>query len=1273
MKKRVLSLVLAVLMLVVALPLMALPAMASETPTPTYEAADYNALYVQSGLVFGFDFFTTNSHWGGEGYTADLSVDAKKNATAAYTDTVAMLNSFSYRKSATNIKLDLNDRTKAETVAIGDGYLNMSGIHQLLVGQVDIAMGDAYNGSTVELVMTPGTTGTKGQFPVLNDHRFIGEIKDGKYQYSSFGLQNTSAPLVSAPSYNGAAVGLTLGSLGTYVYQMQRPEDTQSFYNFNYEKQGIVKPADVTANESSNFHVGFAATYEGDAVVAITPIASTALSFYQNKPTVVEFEGKKYIVGSVERASTPEGIGEGQPFYHDPATDPGMIVVHRNGETIFRDDAVRYHNNDKSSATYLRLWGQGPNTSMYAGRFYGRVLTADEMAINHAVDLMKWFRLDITDYLSLGNADRVLLAKDLAAYDLLSDRDAVATALLDSYNKIAYDGLLEGLTEGTHAYTATVAFLTVAKQYHLSIAEVKLLPEAERAEIYAAVTAAASLPGLHTQASLQATLDEAFDAILARYIGDVPEYDYKDIYVKQDSLKVAIDFFDAKATDEPVYVGVSYDNWPELYNTYTANWQALGFASKSEAEYAAKDDRDEIVRPNTWEDMLDKYLWKGTNKDLTPLDIADRYYRHDNIRTFGDGYLNCTLNNSIVLPIKDDTTDLTYQVVGKIMGGNWQVRGFRPTFTNSAGGLSVATIAYNAFTVSGTEAAPKTNEAGLASISFPSAERPTVPMTNSVDFTAVVDKAHGGDLGHYYKYEWDATAAKWVVNEVSDPAEANYGPVVYAGKMNLTLYGNGAKMYELDKHYSPNAPDSLGNAGSNIYYAIRFYTCTLTADEIKQNHFADLAGLYDLDLSAYYRLTAEQRADLHHALRSVELGTEADLVKAYYRDVLCDVYYTLAVETEAAAKVIELAKEYLLNIDNILELSPRSRERVYLALANDPLVIEGVDWHPAILQSKLEGIIKSVQEEYFAESVSHRVIDLEGYQVNLTGDVPGMRAVFRMDDTLLERLRLAYPANGIEMTIGVMLLPATAGEVALTVENGNVVLPEEVLGSVIAYDAGGFTDKAIADENGSSYVLEYYPDAENVDTAVAFVGFLCIQLPGEEPIITYETYDAGNIAKGNAFSLVDLSRYVKRTKGMAHKNIQALLNATDDAEDISLRIGNSDLCDYVIYKTAQNMHLIDTVQDIVYSYAGVRLRVAEIGEIGQYENVFYLGAMDTVHTESALYGIQAYGNSFGVWFNDIANADAAIEKLEELFEFTAAAEGHTYHLTAGTEYTFRAR
>ena len=65
--------------------------------------------------------------------------------------------------------------------------------------------------------------------------------------------------------------------------------------------------------------------------------------------------------------------------------------------------------------------------------------------------------------------------------------------------------------------------------------------------------------------------------------------------------------------------------------------------------------------------------------------------------------------------------------------------------------------------------------------------------------------------------------------------------------------------------------------------------------------------------------------------------------------------------------------------------------------------------------------------------------------------------------------------------------------------------------------------------------------------------------------------------------------------------------------------------------------------------------------------------MDTVHTESALYGIQAYGNSFGVWFNDIANADAAIEKLEELFAFTAAAEGHAYHLTAGTEYTFRAR
>ena len=1267
MKKRVLSLALAVLMLLVALPVVTLPASATEEPAPTYEIADYNALYVQNGLGFGFDFFSTNEYWAGEGYSATLP---KNDKTAA----AAVLNSFVYKSANISVKFGFNDTTKEETVVIADGYLDMSGIYQLLVNQADAVMNDAYGaGSTVELVMTPGTTAKGGQFPVLNDHRYVGAISGDSFVFSAITLQNTELPLVKDLTYNGAPVGLKLGTLGTYAFTMRRPEDTQSFYNFSYSAAGVERPAGVDKDSSSNFHVGFAATYEGDTVVAITPVAVTSantFSFYLSKPTIVEFEGKKYIVGKTSRAETL--AGEGEPFLHDPTTDPGMLGIYFNGDTLYYNDAVAYHNNDKSSATYLRLWGSGPDSAMYAGRFYARVLTENEMAINHAVDLMKWFRLDITGYTSLGTNDRVTMAKALASYDLTSDPVAVAVALQDAYNSIAYDGLLDGLTEGTPAYVNTAAFLVVAKQYQLSISELKLLPEYEREEIYNVVTAVAATPIPHTRTELQDVLDEKFNDILSRYIGDQPEYDYKDIYVRQDKLKVALDFFDAKATDDPVLVGVTY-NWLDLYNDYTANWQAKGFASKAAAIEKARLDRTETKTANTWDLMLSKYMWKGTNKDFTALDISDKNYPHDNIRPYGDGYLNCTLNNSIMLPLKDDDTDLTYQVVGQIQGGNWQVRGFRPNFGNSGGVLSVTALSYYGLTVSGTQDEPKFNVGGIPSVNIPkdSKGKSTITCSSvySADFTAVVDKTPGGDTAHYYSYVWDDTlkTPAWVVTEVSDPADANYGPVVYTGKMNLKFYGNGDNIYELDKHYSPNANDSLGNSGSNKYYAIRLYTCTLTEAEIRQNHFADLAGLYDLDLAPYYRLTDAARTELHDLLRTVELGTPADLVEQYYHNVLNRVYYTLDTNSEASVTALNLAKEYLLDISPIIALSPKSRERVYSALASDPLVVEGVQWHPAILQSKVNKLVEEVQKEYFAESVSHRVIDLAGYQVNLTGENMGMRAIFEMDWALIEQL---YLQQGIQLTLGVMLLPATADGAAVTVENGSIVLPSEALASVIAYDAGNVTSAVTPDY---TYTLEYYPDADNVDTDVAFVGFTCIQVPGEEPIITYEEYTAGNITTGNAFSLLDLSRYVKRVQGLAHKNIQALLNAADDGEDVSIRLGNADLSDYVLYKTNDNHEAIEKVQALVYSYTGIYLRVAEVDTIADYEYVFYVGSFDTVYTEKALYGIHAYGNSFGLWYNDRANTDAAVDKLEDVFKLAAAAEDLSYHVTAGTAYTFRAR
>ena len=67
MKKRILSMLLLVAMIVTALPLTVLPALAAEKSAPAapvYNEDDYNALYVNDGLILAFDVMALNEYWG---------------------------------------------------------------------------------------------------------------------------------------------------------------------------------------------------------------------------------------------------------------------------------------------------------------------------------------------------------------------------------------------------------------------------------------------------------------------------------------------------------------------------------------------------------------------------------------------------------------------------------------------------------------------------------------------------------------------------------------------------------------------------------------------------------------------------------------------------------------------------------------------------------------------------------------------------------------------------------------------------------------------------------------------------------------------------------------------------------------------------------------------------------------------------------------------------------------------------------------------------------
>ncbi len=71
----------------------------------------------------------------------------------------------------------------------------------------------------------------------------------------------------------------------------------------------------------------------------------------------------------------------------------------------------------------------------------------------------------------------------------------------------------------------------------------------------------------------------------------------------------------------------------------------------------------------------------------------------------------------------------------------------------------------------------------------------------------------------------------------------------------------------------------LGEGGDLDIYAVRIYAKTLTTAEIKQNHFADLAKFFRLDISGYHDLTATEKAAVHAIAAGYTFESDKDTVQ----------------------------------------------------------------------------------------------------------------------------------------------------------------------------------------------------------------------------------------------------------------------------------------------------------------------------------------------------------------------------------------------------------
>ena len=1281
MKKRVLSILLAALMLIPAcLPLV--PVAAAE---PAFEAADYDALYVQNGLVYAVDFFSTNSYWGGE------SISTTDKAAGA-----AALNSFITKGQ--EFPFEFNG-SSASTV-IRDGYfLNNKAVYQLLVStSLDKAINYTYDGATMEMVGVMDTTSAvakKEPIPhglTFSNIRFGVCTVEGKLVVDAFALQTMGTAGYLATDL---AIPLRTGSQATYTLTVDRPTDTQTFYTYSYSVTGAVQPSEAQKASfkasgtefkasGNNFFVTHTATYDGETVTAVSEIAAPtkdnqvfAYSVY--RPVYAEFEGEKYIVGAIDRVTDDSGI---EPYWHDVTTDPGHLALYEDGEALYRNDAVRFPNNaGYGASTYWRLWGQGNDMSTYAMRYYKRIITTDEMALNHAADLMKWFRLDITRYSRLDTAGRLAVAELLAGYDFTADPAALQTLIDETADAMTYDLLLDGLTEGTRDYEAAATFLTTAKEYLLDISDILLFPQEYRTAIYEAVN---DFRGTKSFEKLMAVIDEMVKSTIASHYGeyDYPaEYNYRDLYVRQDQLTTALDFFDATPEDGNVYVGVSYDDWNAQYDYYSKNWATLGpehggpFETRNDALVYVRENRTENGQTNNWADVVaEKYLWRGSTASIQALDISDRNYPHTNIRTWGDGRLICTLNNSFTVKFDEDASDVTYQVVAKASGGvSWQLRGFRVSWRGTADALKVETMNYNAYGVSGTEGKPSPSSVALLAINPD--PRPAVDVTYSTDMTAVADKRMGVDTGHYYKYEWDAATGKYAVTEVATAAESNSGLISYYGRMDLAVYANGQYMTGYnDLPYMSGGSDSIGNGGANEFFAIRIYSCTLTPEEIAQNHFADLAGYYDLDLRRYRLLSEDDRAALHQTLLTLELGTPDELATEQYAEVLNRLYYDFESTTEAADFFRTFAAENDLTVTELLTLSPLSQERVFEHFANDGKYV-AQRWFAPILQKDLEDTIAAVRNEHYGESLVHTLVKFRGFQLKKGGDF-GMRAVFTLESQTIETI-LAHYEGAVSMTVGAMLLPesmlATPDAMRVQLVDGEIKLPDGCLATAAAYADGAF-DPSVFTLNGErAFACEFFP--EDVNEEVVYIGYAVLEFEDTDPVIFHVNADA-SFGGEDGLSLFELTRYAKLKCGMAYENVQKIMNEAsgDEIEDIVLSVGTSNITDFVILSEPTNLEAIEALQALIEEYVGVRLTVVSGAAAEGYEHILRIGTTcDIFYEDADLYGLAVRDGTIDLWYLDHANTEATLAIFAEILAYARTECDGSYLIPTGTSIIRRAR
>ncbi len=1319
MKKRILSLFLAVLTVAMALPVVLLPAAAAE------EEIDYTDLYVQNGLVYAVDFFKTADHLNSEnvdyGALTDWVVNDKDSPAPWEGGKQNVLTQFFHARGTHEFAgySYIKQQGLTPQWTLGKGYLKFSGdaASNNYININSLGTKDLF---TVQYIFKPGEVNQSTPF-VIHDNRF-GVKTSGdtiSITYVNGRVPGGDSPrLADIPentvSYTkGAMTDLTLitnwaaeenatAAADRYTYQFFVNGDIKhqlysevtkrsdlakttsvigysqatdmELYAMRYYSR-VLSEGEIAQNHLADLLGWFGADASLYATLKDNDKQAVAMSFkadtFDNTTkTALEKKLKDTILSIVYDVLMEEDTSAEAATFTQTAKDYSLdIATLRALPLVFRPtvyaavaEAVALGGATKESLdavigetiNEILEENYGDYISSYTADYKDFYVKKDN--ITTAVDFFAAKPEDGKVYISYSTEDYPD-AYNYAKYTFYNDRVSAGDANAASYRSKALIWAYVAPTACKNAFSAYYNVVDTFEAYNLAVEAYDEAVEAYDAavEAYDAIDGAADPDG---KAAAETVKNDAEAAKTAAE-------------QKKNEAELAKNALGSVTPETALTTIVAEINKPR----------------------SLKDDREVTDRgeDTSEEELYEKYIWKGTSSGFYLYDIRGEVeYPHTNVREYGDGKLICGYNNSLGVQTPGFDSDLTYQfIVGYTAENpvadpnnasnatrttpNMQLDGFRMNTSYAGGEVTYSSIQYYGYGVTWR------NELSTSAILTHrdysgKAASVTVPYTSSVDLTITMDKGIGDDAPHYYVVTEDpdklhAQNGKptLTAREVDPLKEAyNDGPYTNYGRLSMMVYTNGRLGIDASNiTYQKTNPASFGNTGDLSVYAVRVYDIPLTLPEIQQNHFADLVGYYNFDLTLFNILPYAKRAALYEKLSSIELGGNREAAEQAFESALYELLYAFSSKTPEAENFRAICEAVGLDVSSLSALSPLSQERVFAEFKDiDPTMPQLAP----ILQAKLEELVADVVKNYYGETVVHTVADFAGWQIAQFG-APGFRGLYSFNEEAVA----ALAAKDINITVGLLVGDAAArdlGDMIVWVDDeGNVAPVDNGLTNKVFYSNSAYAADCI--NKGTAEAPDYFFTIDTrlemkslYETEKFYVAYVVLSEEGKDDVVYYIPASLGG--KEEAQSIASLSEVALEEYGWSYPTIHKVYNEVFDDELTTVYAGGIVLSEYTIIKTATNGLYIDQLQAMFDEITGVELKVINEADVTpDMKHLVYIGKADNIYGR-AYYGIAAQIGNLYFWYNEDGSAEDMVDMAEELFDYYLDFEMEGFDIPDGT-------